>query len=44
MAKSAGGRDAELLRYFVRRIQRQEFLVDPVAKELRGARMQTLDG
>jgi aminoglycoside phosphotransferase (APT) family kinase protein len=35
--------DAELLRYFVRRVQRQEFLVEPVAKELRGARMQTLE-
>jgi aminoglycoside phosphotransferase (APT) family kinase protein len=38
-----GERDAELLRYFVRRVQRQEFLVEPVAKELRGVRMQRLD-
>jgi aminoglycoside phosphotransferase (APT) family kinase protein len=38
-----GERDARLLRYFVRRLQRQEFLLEPVAKELRGARMQTLD-
>ena len=43
VATNTGERDAELLRYFVRRIQRQEFLVEPVAKELRGARMQTLE-
>ena len=42
VASNRGERDAELLRYFVRRLQRQEFLVEPVAKELRGARMQTL--
>ncbi len=44
VAKNTGERDAELLRYFIRRVQRQEFLVDPVAKELRGARMQRLTG
>ena len=43
VAENDGERDARLLRYFVRRLQRQEFLLEPVAKELRGARMQTLD-
>ena len=35
--------EAELLRILHRRLQRHEWLVDPVLRELRGARMQRLD-
>ena len=41
--KNQGELDAALVRYMVRRTQRQEFLIQPVAKELDGVRMQTLD-
>lgn len=40
--RNGGELDAALLRYFVRRVQREEFLLAPVAKELAGARMQIL--
>jgi aminoglycoside phosphotransferase (APT) family kinase protein len=36
-------RDAALLRVLHRRLQRHEWLVDPVMRELRGARMQRID-
>jgi aminoglycoside phosphotransferase (APT) family kinase protein len=41
---SAGAeQDAELLRILHRRLKRHEWLVDPVMRELRGARMQRID-
>jgi hypothetical protein len=42
VAANTGDLDAALLRYFVHRTQRQEFLLQPVAKELEGARMQII--
>jgi len=42
VARNRGEHDAALLRYFVRRLQRHEFLLAPVMRELAGARMQTL--
>lgn len=36
--------DVDLLPILHRRLQRQEWLIDPVMRELRGARMQSLDG
>ena len=43
VASNQGDLDDALVRYFVRRLQRQEFLLAPVMPELAGARMQTLD-
>jgi len=37
-----GDLDARLLTYFVRRLLRHEFLIEPVAAELAGARMQVI--
>jgi len=37
-----GEHDAALLRYFVRRLRRQELLLEPVMRELASARMQVL--
>jgi hypothetical protein len=37
-----GERDAELVRYFVRRIKREEWLLAPAQRDLVGASMQTL--
>jgi hypothetical protein len=42
VARNRGELDAELVRYFVRRVQRSEQLLRPVMRELEGARMQTL--
>ena len=41
--KNAGDLDSALVRYFIRRTQRHEFLIQPVAKELEGATIQTLE-
>jgi aminoglycoside phosphotransferase (APT) family kinase protein len=42
VAASRGEQDAALIRYLVRRLQRQEFLLGPALGELAGARMQIL--
>jgi hypothetical protein len=42
VATNRGEPDADLIRYFVRRLQREEFLLAPGMQELAGARMQTL--
>jgi len=41
--KNAGDLDSALVRYFIRRTQRHEFLIQPVAKELEGATIQMLE-
>lgn len=43
VAANDGEHDAALLGYFIRRLRRAELLVEPVAGELSGAQMQTLD-
>lgn len=40
--ESAGTRNAELVRYLVRRYRREEFLLEPAMREFAGVRMQTL--
>ena len=42
VAANRGDRDAGLIRYLVRRLRREEFLLAPVMGELAGARMQIL--
>jgi hypothetical protein len=42
IGENRGERDAELVRYLVRRIQREEAILAPAQRDLVGARMQTI--
>jgi hypothetical protein len=42
VAANTGESDAELIRFFYRRIKRQEFLLDPVLREMKDATIQML--